>query len=167
MEEDHRQNIKTLAKRITREGGTKSQLFWKEKRKNTPKQSGDSYITLDEKGNPIKDPKDAKEHIAQFFENLYQAREGRPQFEEWTNEIKNTIKTLSESDEMKGKIDPIELKEIENSIKTLKNGKATGPDEIPNEIFTKAEPQTVEIYKEILQTIANNKEIPEQWQKAK
>ena len=66
---------------------------------------------------------------------------------------------------MKEKIDPIELKEIENSIKTLKNGKTTGPDEIPNEIFTKAEPQTVEIYKEILHTIANNKEIPEQWQK--
>ena len=165
IEEDHRQNTKTLAKRITREGGTKSQLFWKEKRKITPKQSGDSYITLDEKGNPIEDPEEAKEHIAQYFENLYQAREGRPQFEEWTNEIKNTIKTLSESDEMKGKIDPIEVKEIENSIKTLKNGKATGPDEIPNEIFTKAEPQTVEIYKEILQTIANNKEIPEQWQK--
>ena len=40
-----------------------------------------------------------------------------------------------------------------------------GPDEIPNEIFTKAKPQTVEIYKEVLQTIANNKEIPEQWQK--
>ena len=29
IEEDPRQNIKTLAKRITREGGTKSQLFWK------------------------------------------------------------------------------------------------------------------------------------------
>ena len=106
IEEDHRQNIRTLAKRITREGGTKSQLFWKEKRKITPKQSGDSYITLDEKGNPIGDPEEAKEHIAQYFENLYQAREGRPQFEEWTNEIKNTIKTLSESDEMKEKNRP-------------------------------------------------------------
>ena len=37
--------------------------------------------------------------------------------------------------------------------------------ESQNEIFTKAEPQTVEIYKEVLQTIAKNKEIPEQWQK--
>ena len=41
---------------------------------------------------------------------------------------------------MKEKIDPIELKEIENSNKSLRNGKPTGPDEIPNEIFTKAEP---------------------------
>ena len=40
------------------------------------------------KQNPIEDPEEAKEHIAQYFENLYQAYEGRPQFEEWTNEIK-------------------------------------------------------------------------------
>ena len=59
----------------------------------------------------------------------------------------------------------MELNEIEKSIKTQKNGRATRPDEIPNEIFTNAEPQTVEIYTEILQTIANNREISKQWQK--
>ena len=40
LEEDHRQNIKTLAKRITREGGTKSQLFGKKKGKSPPNKVG-------------------------------------------------------------------------------------------------------------------------------
>ena len=62
-------------------------------------------------------------------------------------------------------IDPILTNEVETSTKILKNGKATGPDEIPNEIFTKTVPQTIEIYKELRQAIAKNKDIPEQWQK--
>ena len=66
--------------------------FLEGKRKITPKQSSDySYITLNESGHPIDDPAKAKEHTAQYFENLYQAREGRPQYTDWTKEIK-TIK---------------------------------------------------------------------------
>ena len=91
IEKEHRENIRGLAKRISKEGGTKSQLFWKEKRKITPKQSSNSYITLNEIGHPIEDPEEAKEHIAQSFENLYHAREGRPQYAEWTKEITRQI----------------------------------------------------------------------------
>ena len=36
----------------------------------------DDYKTIDEHGNPIADSDTAKEHIADYFENLYQAREG-------------------------------------------------------------------------------------------
>ena len=165
IEKEHRENIRDLAKRISKEGGTKSQLFWKEKRRITPKQSSNSYITLNESGHPIEDPAEAKEHIAQYFENLYQAREGRPQYAEWTKEIKTTIRRITESDEMKEDINPISTTEITEAIHKLKNGKATGPDEIPNEIFTKAEPQTIEVYRKALQTIADSRDIPEQWQK--
>ena len=66
---------------------------------------------------------------------------------------------------MKEDIDPILTTEITEAIHKLKNGKATGPDEIPNEIFTKAEPQTIEVYRKVLQTIADSRDIPEQWQK--
>ena len=159
IEKEHRENIRDLAKRISKEGGTKSQLFWKEKRKITPKQSSNSYITLNESGHPIEDPAEAKKHIAQYFENLYQAREGRPQYAEWTKEIKTTIKRITESDGMKEDTDPI-LTEIIEAIQKLKNRKATGPDEIPKEIFTKAEPQTIEVHRKALQTIADNRDIP-------
>ena len=136
-----------------------------EKKRRTPKQSSNSYITLNENGHPIEDPAQAKEHIAQYVENQYQAREGRPQYAEWTKEIKTTIKRMTESDEMKEDIDPILTTEITEAIHKLKNGKATGPDEISNEIFTKAEPQTIEVYRKALQTIADSRDIPEQWQK--
>ena len=66
---------------------------------------------------------------------------------------------------MKEDIDPILTTEITEAIQKLKNGKATGPDEIPTEIFTKAEPQTIEEYRKALQTIADSRDIPEQWQK--
>ena len=46
---------------------------------------------------------------------------------------------------MKEDIDPILTTEITEAVQKLKNGKATGPDEIPNEIFTKAELQTIEV----------------------
>ena len=111
IEKEHRENIRDLAKRISKEGGTKSQLFWKEKRRITPKQSSNSHITLNESGHPIEDPAEAKEHIAQYFENLYQAREGRPQYAEWTKEIKTTIRRITESDEMKEDINPISTTE--------------------------------------------------------
>ena len=66
---------------------------------------------------------------------------------------------------MKEDINPISTTEITEAIHKLKNGKATGPGEIPNEIFTKAEPQTIEVYRKALQTIADNRDIPEQCQK--
>ena len=124
IEKENRENIRDLAKRISKEGETKSQLFWKEKRRITPKQSSNSYITLNESGHPIEDPAEAKEHIAQYFENLYQAREGRPQYAEWTKEIKTTIKRITKSAEMKEDIDPILTTEITDAIHKLKNRKA-------------------------------------------
>ena len=136
-----------------------------ERKKENNTQSSNSYITLNESGHPIEDPAEAKEHISQYFENLYQAREGRPQYAQWTKEIKTTLKRITESDGMKEDIDPILTTEITEAIHKLKNGKATGPDEIPNEIFTKAEPQTIEVYRKALQTIADNRDIPERWQK--
>ena len=105
----------------------------------------EQQLILNESGHPIEDPAEAKEHIAQYFENLYQAREGRPQYAEWTKEIKTTIRRITESDELKEDIDPILTTEITEAIHKPMNGKATGPDEIPNEIFIKAEPQTIEV----------------------
>ena len=42
----------------------------------TPKQSGNSYITLSESGHTIEDQEEATEHrcMAQFFENIYQTK---------------------------------------------------------------------------------------------
>ena len=51
------------------------------------------------------------------------------------------------------------------AVTKLKNGKAVGADEIPNEIFTKANLSNLETFRSILQDIASKKTIPNQWQK--
>ena len=40
------------------------------------------------KGKTIENPEMAKEHIADYFENQYQARKGEESHEEWTEHIK-------------------------------------------------------------------------------
>ena len=39
----------------------------------------------------IENPEMAKEHIADYFENLYQAREGEKSHQEWTEHINKTV----------------------------------------------------------------------------
>ena len=46
------------------------------------------YNTYSEEGTLIEDPEKTKDHIANYFEQLYQAREGTAPYAEWTNKIK-------------------------------------------------------------------------------
>ena len=45
----------------------------------------------DEERKTIENPEIAKEHIADYFENLYQAREGEKSHEQWTEHINKTV----------------------------------------------------------------------------
>ena len=65
----------------------------------------------------------------------------------------------------KATVEEITILEMITAVKKLKNGKAVGPDEIPNEIFTKANHSTLETFRSLLQDIASKKDIPNQWQK--
>ena len=51
--------------------------------------------TFVEEGRLTTDAEEAKEQIANYFENLYQAREGEPGTEEQTKEIKESVKKWS------------------------------------------------------------------------
>ena len=44
-----------------------------------------------EEGTTLTDPQKTKEHIADYFEDLYQARPGTPEYETWTNHIEKTV----------------------------------------------------------------------------
>ena len=124
----------------------------------------DDYDTIDENGNPIKDPDTAKDHIADYFENLYQAREGEEIYEQWTNHINDTVNSISKSNEQSQNENPISKEEINTCIKKLKRNKSNGPDRIPNEVFIEADEHTKGIYLEILNTIYREEQIPQQWQ---
>jgi hypothetical protein len=54
----------------------------------------DNYETKDEGGNTTTDPEEIREHVANHFEDLYQAREGEDSHTQWTEHINKTVKTL-------------------------------------------------------------------------
>ena len=70
--------------------------FWKQRKKIMGKGDHEMYDTLTEEGKPIENPEEAKEHIVQYFENLYQARPGKPEYEAWTQKIERTVKEIEE-----------------------------------------------------------------------
>ena len=98
---------------------TKSATFWKTKGKTCGMQGGLNYTTIDENGNLLENPEEAKEHIANYYENLYQAREGRKEYENWTHKIKTTVKRIEQSDTMQQPVERITSDELKKSVKKL------------------------------------------------
>ena len=124
------------------------------------------YNTYTEEGIQITDPEQTKEHIANYFEELYQAREGTAEYSEWTNRIKTSVHKALEKPQLMGKDDEnrISEKEMNQVIKKLKRKKSLGPDKIPNEMFIEADKETRLILKEIMETIHKTEEIPNSWE---
>ena len=164
IEKTEREEIRHQAERIAKEGGCRSQEFWKIRRKIIGNKPVNNYDTITENNEHIKDPDQTKEYIAQYFENLYQARTGKEEYKRWTEHIDNTVQEIERSMQYKRREKEITPKELTIAIKQLKRKKSTGPDQIPNEIFIEASELTKEIYRKNMNKILKAAEIPEQWQ---
>ena len=164
LEEHNKHQTRELIEKIKKEGGVKSKTFWNTKKRLSGKGGTSEYTTITEDGIEISDPEAAKEHIASYYENLYQAREGKPEYENWTNEIEQSVLRISDLDNVKKDPDPITIEEVKKVIRRLKAGKATGPDNIPNEVFKEANEQVINCITQVMNNIAQNKDIPDQWQ---
>ena len=114
----------------------------------------------------IEDPEKTKDHIANYFEQLYQAREGTAPYAEWTNKIKTQVRKNLEKDPdtTTETEDQITEKEMNAAIKKLKRNKSLGPDKIPNEISIEANKETRKVLKEILEKVHKEEEIPRSWE---
>ena len=102
--------------------------------------------------------------VCEYFENLCQAREAAPEYIESTHKIQEKVNEWARQKDHNEHNQDISTKELQKAIKKLKNGKSCGPDEIPNEIFTKADNKTNNIYKNIFNCIIRKQETPQQWQ---
>ena len=153
------QKIKTLIS----EGGTKSNTFWKIRKKLLNSKSNEQSDLTTEENTHIPCPEEAKEYIANYFESLYQAREGENEYQKWTQTIQESIQNAEKNTEYSKNI-PISEKEVMQAIKSLKRNKSSGPDNIPNEIFINANNKTSTKITEILNNIHMTQNIPEQWQ---
>ena len=96
---------------------------------------------------------------------LTQARPGIPEYQHKTKEIENKIKEIENEMENKPKVEEFTKEELNSAIKRLKRKKATGPDDIPNEVFIEANSETKNIYVKALNQVNKEMIIPEEWQK--
>ena len=60
-------------------------------------------------------------HIADYFEELYQERKGETSHSHWTNLINQTVGAV-QSKKTNDKVKPIGIDELNATIKTLKRG---------------------------------------------
>ena len=164
MELIEKEIVQNRINTIIKEGGIKSESFWKIRKKiiNKSKPKED-YDTITEDGTTLYNPDEAKEYIAEYYENLYQAREGTPEYKEWTEKIKNTVTEIEESMKQLPQEPEFTPDEILKAIKCLKSGKAPGPDGIPNEVLKKANHLTLPIYTQEMNKVMTTTEIPQQW----
>lgn len=163
LNSNNTKRITKLTKQLIKEGGVNSKKFWNIRKQIVNQGQINNHDTVDEEGSTIKDPTLAKEHIANFYENLYKAREPRAEY------IHESVKIYEENSKIEEYLsqtqnpENITMKEINIAIKKLKSGKATGPDEIPNEALINANYNTRNIIRRVMNKILQNRKIPKQW----
>ena len=146
---------------IIKEGGAGSDHFWKIRKKILSQGKNETYDLITEEGEKITEPEESKEYIANFYENLYKAREGTPEYQMWTEEIKNSVEHMNQQ-QLEDEPD-FTLDEIRDVIKSLKKGKCNGPDDIPNEVYIESNKNNMEMHRYVMNMVLRTIDIPEQW----
>ncbi len=82
---------------MAKEGRTNSNLFWKYEREEEGGREKEQYDVITEDGRVIEDAEEPKEHIANYCEQLYQGRKGKPEYSQWTQIIKKNIQEIEDS----------------------------------------------------------------------
>ena len=95
------------------------------RKKITNTKTKNTYDTITEEGVKIEHPGETKNHIADFYENLYQAREGKPEYQNCTDHITNKVKELNTQSKSCRKPEKATIQELNKTIKHLKKQQST------------------------------------------
>ena len=164
IEEAETKTIENRLEKLHEKAKINTNTVWTARKRANRCQDPD-YNTYTEEGKLIINPEETKGHIANYFEELYQAREGTENYSEWTKKIKEHVRsTLEEPPMDNNPEDKINEKEFNQAIKKLKRNKSLGPDKIPNELFIEANKQTREILREIRENVHRSENIPPSWE---
>ena len=118
IEEHHKNKTTEILNKIAMEGGTKSNTFWKTRRRILNNREDNNYEIIKADGTTINGIEEEKTHIANFFEDLYQARPTIEGYVEKTEEIQHNItKSLKNNTTTP---QPIKSEEIRKVLKTIK-----------------------------------------------
>ena len=166
INEKRNNKVKETTMKIIKNGGVNSKMFWNLRKQILKTDPNPNHDTIDEEDHIIKDKETAKEHIANYYENLYKAREPREEFAEHSKEIEADNTRIENYLKSTTQPIPITMKELNEAIKKIKRGKATGPDDIPNEAILNADYKTRRIICDTFNNIIQAAEIPKKWQES-
>ncbi|CAK8680067.1 unnamed protein product [Clavelina lepadiformis] len=155
-----KETIEKTAKNRKFEGKLGSKAFF-QKYKNKQKQTFISEL-YDENFLPTQNPKEMTKLAQSFYEQLYKKTE--------TNEnaqyafLNETTRKLNTEDN-KNLEKPITIEEIENAVKSMKNGKSPGPDGLSAELYKECWPLIRNEIRELIQYWFDQKVIPREIKK--
>ena len=164
IEQEHQTQIRKTTNQLIKQGGANSNMFWKLRKQLLNHNKQEEFDTINEEGDPVNDPTKAKKHIADYFEDLYQARKGEDSHEGWTEYISRTVQKNTQNSTNEP-FSPFSTEEFNECIKKLKRNKSSGPDMMPNEAIIEADEQTRKVILEALNDTYNTETIPTEWQK--
>ena len=151
--------ISTIKKqeKMVNQGKLNVTNFWKLKASVDKSNGPELYDTITENDERLQNAEETKEYVANYFEQLYQARLSKPEFQKKTSEIENRVSEIEDSMKNNRNVPPFTNKELMDAIKRPKRNKATGQDDIPNELFIESNGIMQKILLDAF--IRNNKEM--------
>ena len=135
---------------------------------NYEKQPRRPVCYKNQNGEKIFNEKDIKQYTELYYKELYSKRTSSTYHKSWTEFIEKEIEKLHENrkhekDKMN---DPINEKEVQQAIKSLKNNKSTGPDKVKNEFIKYGGRELTKALSQTFNKIFENETIPISWNKS-
>ena len=142
-------------------------MFWNLIRQVKKSNSEDLYAIKNQNGEKTFNEKDIKQYKELYYKEMYSKRT-TTYHKSWTAFIEKETETLHENrkhekDKMN---DPINEKEVQQSIKSLKNNKSTGPDKAKNEFIKYGGKELTKALSQTFNKILENETIPISWNKS-
>jgi len=164
IERDNKRNLERKLSLINKKALKNPNILWETSKKIRNNTADEREVIRNDQGKTIEDPEEAKEHVAKYYEDLYQARHGEPGTEEETERIKRQVRQWDKETHRGLRIT---TKEVQQVRKCLHRKKASGPDGIPNEVFIEADNETLRVHQHMLNEVYTTERIPRQWQEGR
>ena len=140
-DEVEKERIKGLERRMKRlmNKASVTNEIWKIRKRNSNK-NGPKLAVKSKDGTLLTGREEINLRYSEYYRELLQNREGKPEFENYSQLIEQNFKEYYKAKQYDN--DPVNMKfsrkELESAIKTLKREKSTGPDDIYNELIINA-----------------------------
>ena len=146
-----------------------SKLFWNIVRKIRKPNAEDLLPIMTEKGTKLYEEEEIKSYTAHYYEDLYAKRQSEEYAaEEWTEYIQSQVKShlVNKEDDSTEVNEPFNIDELKVAVKSLKNNKSPGPDQIVNELITNGGEAIIQSIFELFEQVYETEDIPDQWGEA-